>query len=218
MPRAQRIILIAAVVLAVGYAWMRNAFIAVGAALEADRPVVAAGGQLATFAAGCFWSAESAFEGLPGVVSVTSGYTGGSVANPTYTQVSAGATGHAEAVEIRFDPTRVAYAELLDRFWHEVDLFAAHQQFCDLGDQYRPAVFAHDQNQREAALASRHHWQEHFGRPVRVAVEEAGPFFPAESYHQDFAARHPFQYRYYRWSCGRDARLRQIWREPGTRR
>ncbi len=211
MPRSQRVILIAAFVLAIGYAWLRGAFISVHAA-PIEEPAVPATASVATFAAGCFWSAESAFEGLPGVFSVVAGYTGGSVASPTYEQVSAGATGHAEAVEVRFDPGRVTYAALLDRFWHEVDLFAAHQQFCDLGDQYRPAVFVHDDTQRQLAHSSRQQWQTHFGRPVRVEVADAGPFYTAEAYHQNYAVRHPIQYRFYRWSCGRDQRLREIWR------
>jgi peptide-methionine (S)-S-oxide reductase len=207
--QAQRAILIAALTLGAGYAWLRGAFVIVETApVESS---VGTRGSVATFAAGCFWSAESLFEKIPGVLSVTSGYTGGAEPNPTYAQVSAGATGHAEAVEVLFDPERVSYETLLDRFWHEIDLFAGHQQFCDLGDQYRPAVFAHDQEQRAAALASRNRWQEHFGQPVRVAVEEAGSFYVAEPYHQDYAARHPIQYAYYRWLCGRDARLRQIW-------
>jgi peptide-methionine (S)-S-oxide reductase len=195
---------------------LRGAFVVVGAAAD-NRPSNAiAGSSLATFAAGCFWSAESAFEGLPGVLDVTSGYTGGTERNPTYRQVSSGATGHAEAVEVRFDPTRITFAQLLDRFWHEVDPFAAHQQFCDLGDQYRPAVFVHDAEQRHAALASRRHWEQQFGRPIVVAVEDAGHFYLAEAHHQDYAARHPLQYRYYRWACGRDARLRQIWGRPSV--
>ena len=210
MPRGQRAILIVAVVVALAYAWLRGAFVAVGTSAYDESPV-ARGGSVATFAAGCFWSAESAFEKVPGVLSVTSGYTGGQEPNPTYKQVSAGATGHAEAVEIRYDPSRVTYAALLDRFWHEIDLFTGHQQFCDLGDQYRPAVFTHDADQRATALASRSHWQQHFGRPVNVVIEEARPFYRAEAYHQDYAARHPIQYGYYRWLCGRDARLREIW-------
>src|SRR5438552_2247615 len=146
MPRPQRLILASALVLAIGYAWLRGAFIPLSAA-PAEELTVWSSAPVATFAAGFFWSAESAFAGAPGVLSIVAGYTGGTVANPTYAQVSAGATGHAEAVEIRFDPARVTYAELLDRFWHQVDLFAAHQQFCDLGDQYRPAVFVHDPRQ-----------------------------------------------------------------------
>src|SRR5687767_14636061 len=118
VPRAQRVILVAALAGGIGYAWLRGGFVAIGSAAHEDRPV--AHGSLATFAAGCFWSAESAFEKVPRVLSVTSGYTGGREPNPTYEQVSAGATGHAEAVEVRFDPARVTYAALLDRFWHEI--------------------------------------------------------------------------------------------------
>ena len=210
MPRSQRAILIASLVLAVAYAWLRGAFISASAA-PVEEPVVPATAGLATFAAGCFWSVEHAFEGVPGVWSVVAGYTGGSVANPTYEQVSAGATGHAEAVEIRFDSTRITYDQLLDRFWHQVDLFAAHQQFCDLGDQYRPAVFAHDPAQRQAAESSRSALERQFGQPVRVEVTDASTFFRAEPYHQDYAARHPAQYAFYRWSCGRDRRLHEIW-------
>lgn len=210
MPRSQRLILITALVLAVGYAWLRGAFVSVNAA-PIEEPVVPATASLATFAAGCFWSAESAFEGIPGVLSVVSGYTGGTVPRPTYRQVSAGATGHAEAVEVRFDASRVSYTELLDRFWHQVDLFTAHQQFCDMGDQYRPAIFVHDAEQREAAESSRERLRQHFDRPIKVDVTDAGPFYRAEEYHQDYAARHPIPYRFYRWSCGRDARLAQIW-------
>jgi peptide-methionine (S)-S-oxide reductase len=234
MPRAQKAILVVAVVLGVTYGWLRGAFLPVGvmnsmsagpamtdARYRDDRDALDLAsasdsadefGSLATFAAGCFWSAESAFEGIPGVLSVTAGYTGGTVPNPTYEQVSAGATGHAEAVEVRFDPARVSYEELLDRFWHEVDPFTAHRQFCDLGDQYRPVLFVHDASQSDAAAASREHWEKYFDRPVRVAIEQAGSFYRAETYHQDFASRHPAQYRYYRWSCGRDARLARIWR------
>ena len=216
MPRSQRAILIAALAFAVGYAWLRGAFIDASTAPEGE-PVAPATARLATFAAGCFWSAEHAFEGVPGVWSVVAGYTGGTVANPSYEQVSAGATGHAEAVEIRFDPARITYDQLLDRFWHEVDLFAAHRQFCDLGDQYRPAVFVHDVNQRQAAESSRQHWQDQFGQPVQVQVTDAGAFYRAEPYHQDYAARHPAQYAFYRWSCGRDRRLHEIWDQLGVR-
>jgi peptide-methionine (S)-S-oxide reductase len=214
MPRSQRLILVSALALALGYAWLRGAFVSLSAA-PVEEPVVPATASVATFAAGCFWSAESAFDGMPGVFAIVAGYTGGTVANPTYQQVSAGATGHAEAVEVRFDSGTVAYADLLDRFWHQIDPFAAHQQFCDLGDQYRPAVFVHDAAQREAAESSRQRWQEYFGASVRVEVTEAGPFYRAEAYHQHYAARHPLQYRFYRWSCGRDARLRQLWGSPG---
>jgi peptide-methionine (S)-S-oxide reductase len=210
MPRVQRGVLIAAIVVALGYAWLRGAFISLNAA-AGDEPVLPASAQVATFAAGCFWSAESAFEGVRGVLSVVSGYTGGTTPTPTYQQVSAGATGHAEAIEVAFDPAIVSYGELLDRFWHQVDLFTAHRQFCDLGDQYRPAVFVHGPEQRAAADSSRTHWEAYFGQPIRVDITDAGAFYRAEDYHQNFAARHPIQYRFYRWSCGRDTRLAQIW-------
>jgi peptide-methionine (S)-S-oxide reductase len=210
MPRSQRTILLVAIVLAVAYAWLRGAFVFASPA-SLREPAISANAQVATFAAGCFWSTQSAFEGQRGVLLAIAVYTGGTVANPTYEQVEAGATGHAEAVELRFDPARTTYAQLLDRFWHEVDLFTAHQQFCDLGDQYRPAIFVHDAMQREAAESTRQHWQEHFGRPVVVEVTDAGPFYRAESYHQHYAAEHPIPYAYYRWSCGRDRRLLEIW-------
>jgi len=210
VPRSQRAILIAAFVAALAYAWLRGAFISVSAAAVPEPPVPATA-AVATFAAGCFWSAEQLFEGLPGVFSVVSGYTGGTVPNPTYEQVSAGATGHAEAVEVRYDPARITYDALLDRFWHDVDLFAAHQQFCDLGDQYRPAVFVHDAAQRALAESSRHQWRDRFQRAIQVDVADAGPFYAAEAYHQNYAARHPLQYSFYRWSCGRDRRLHDIW-------
>ena len=213
MPRSQRVILLLAVLLAVAYAWLRGAFVfadntrtSVAADASRDR------GEIATFAAGCFWSAQLAFDDVRGVKSVIAGYTGGTVANPTYDQVSAGATGHAEAVQVRFDPQRITYEALLDRFWHEVDLFEAHGQFCDIGDDYRPAVFVHDTAQRQAAESSRAHWAQYFGRPVQVEVSDAGPFYPAEDYHQHYATKHPVQYEFYRWNCGRDARLREIWK------
>ena len=126
--------------------------------------------------------------------------------------MSAGATGHAEAVEIRFDASKVTYADLLDHFWHQVDLFTAHRQFCDMGDQYRPAIFVHDADQRGLAESSRERLKQRFGRPITVEVTDAGPFYRAEEYHQNYAARHSLPYRFYRWSCGRDARLDQIWR------
>lgn len=208
----QRVILIVAVVLGVTYGWLRGAFVLASAAVPPSVAGAPADGTVvATFAAGCFWSAQHAFEDVTGVKAVVAGYTGGTVANPTYEQVSSGATGHAEAVEIRFDPRKVSYAQLLDRFWHEVDLFEAHRQFCDVGEDYRPAVFVHDAAQRATAESSRAHWREYFGRPIAVAVDTAGPFYPAEEYHQHYAVKNPAQYQFYRWSCGRDARLKAIW-------
>ena len=167
----------------------------------------------ATFAGGCFWCMEPPFEALPGVVSVTSGYTGGTQANPSYEEVSAGGTGHAEAVEIVYDPARVSYEKLLEVFWRNVDPTAADRQFCDVGSQYRSAIFVHDAAQRKAAEASRAAVQQKLGVPVKTQIAEAGAFYRAEDYHQDYAKRNPLRYRYYRASCGRDARLEEIWGE-----
>jgi peptide-methionine (S)-S-oxide reductase len=194
--RTQRFILIAAVVLAVGYVWLRGGFIG----LYADSQVAAAnpgtpsaqnGLQTATFAGGCFWCVEADFDKLPGVVSTTSGYTGGRVPNPTYEQVSRGGTGHAEAVEIVFDPAVITYDQLLDHFWRNVDPFTAHRQFCDVGDQYRPEIFVHSDAQRTAAETSRQRVQQRFKQSIVVKVTGATAFYPAEAYHQDYATLHP---------------------------
>jgi peptide-methionine (S)-S-oxide reductase len=216
MMRAQRVILIVAVVLAVGYAWLRGGFVGLASTDDAPKPAPASteGLDLATFAAGCFWCAEADFEKVAGVIAVTSGYTGGSVSDPSYQQVSRGGTGHAEAVEVLFDPKVVTYTALLDHFWRNVDPFVAHRQFCDVGNQYRPEIFVHNASQRAAAEDSKRRFQARFTAPILVRITDAGPFYRAEDYHQDYAHTHPAQYRYYRWSCGRDARLREIWRTP----
>jgi peptide-methionine (S)-S-oxide reductase len=148
------------------------------------------------------------------VVSTTSGYTGGRVPNPDYRSVSSGTTGHAEAVEVIYDPAVVTYEELLDHYWRNVDPFVAHRQFCDVGSQYRPEIFVHDAAQRAAAEASKARVQQRFqDRAVVVAISAAGPFYPAEEYHQDYYRKNSAQYRFYRYGCGRDARLRDIWGE-----
>jgi len=165
----------------------------------------------ATFAGGCFWCMEGPFESLPGVASVTSGYTGGTKANPTYEEVSAGGTGHAESVEIVYDPSQVSYEKLLDVFWHNIDPTVADRQFCDAGTQYRSAIFVHDAAQRKAAEASLAAVQKRLGVPVKTQIVDAGPFYAAEDYHQDYYKKNPVRYRYYRWGCGRDARLTEIW-------
>ena len=209
----QRVILIVAIVLGVGYGWLGGAFVGFGpATVVAGQSAARPGLQKAIFAAGCFWCVESDFDKVAGVVSTTSGYTGGRVANPTYEQVSAGGTGHVEAVEIQFDPARVTYEQLLDHFWHNVDPFAANRQFCDIGDQYRPAIFVLNDAQRAAAEASKKRMQERFSQPIVVKITQAGPFYRAEAYHQDYYKTHSVQYRYYRWRCGRDDRLEAIWR------
>lgn len=172
----------------------------------------------ATFAAGCFWCTEADFDKVPGVVSTTSGYTGGKVRNPSYEQVSAGGTGHAEAVEVVYDPAKVTYEQLLDHFWKNVDPLSSHRQFCDVGDQYRPAIFVHDEAQRQAAEASKARVQQHFKQPVVVQVVAAGTFYRSEEYHQDYYKKNPVRYNYYRWSCGRDRRLKELWQSnTGTK-
>ena len=211
--RAQRLILIAAVVLAVGYAWLRGGLVGTlaGSAMAASPAAAQAALQKATFAGGCFWCVEADFDKVRGVVSTTSGYLGGRTANPTYEQVSRGGTGHVEAVEIQFDPAVVSYEQLLDHFWRNVDPFVANRQFCDVGDQYRPEIFVHSDAQRAAAESSRQRVQSRFKQPIVVKITPVTTFYPAEAYHQDYHNTHAVQYRFYRWTCGRDARLRQIW-------
>jgi peptide-methionine (S)-S-oxide reductase len=210
----QRWILIAAIVLGVGYAWLRGAFVSVAPVASASQAAPAARGhQKATFAAGCFWCVEADFDKVKGVISTISGYIGGKVRNPTYEQVSAGGTGHTEAVEIVFDPAVVSYEQLLDHFWRNVDPFVANRQFCDIGPQYRPEIFVHDDAQRAAAEASKKRMQARFSMPIVVNISPAVPFYRAEAYHQDYYKTHAVQYRYYRWRCGRDERLEAIWRQ-----
>jgi peptide-methionine (S)-S-oxide reductase len=174
---------------------------------------VEAAEEVAVFAGGCFWCMEPPFEALPGVVSVTAGYTGGAVEAPSYEEVSAGGTGHAEAVEVVYDPARVSYEGLLGVFWRNVDPTVADRQFCDVGSQYRAAIFVRGAAQRRAAEASRAAVQEKLGMPVKTQIADAGPFHRAEDRHQDYARKNAVRYRYYRWRCGRDARLAEIWGE-----
>ena len=210
--RAQRFILITAVVLGVGYGWLRGGFVGLYAGQAApSAPAAQAGQQKAIFAGGCFWCVEADFDKVAGVISTTSGYIGGRTSNPTYEQVSRGGTGHVEAVEIVFDPAVVTYDQLLDHFWRNVDPFVANRQFCDVGDQYRPEIFVRSESQRMAAEASRQRVQRRFKQPIVVKVTGATTFYPAEAYHQDYHTTHAVQYRFYRWTCGRDGRLRQIW-------
>ena len=165
----------------------------------------------AIFAGGCFWCEESAFEGVKGVASVTSGYIGGTVNNPTYEEVSSGTTGHRESVEVVYDPRVVSYQQLLDVFWKNVDPFDNAGQFCDHGSQYRGAIFVHDAAQRQLAEASKTAVEKRFGRRVVTDVLPATRFWPAEDYHQDFYKKNPVRYRIYRFNCGRDERLKQLW-------
>jgi peptide-methionine (S)-S-oxide reductase len=167
----------------------------------------------ATFAGGCFWCVEADFDKVPGVLSTVSGYTGGTVANPTYEQVSRKQTGHAEAVEITYDPAKVSYARLLEVYWRSIDPTVKDRQFCDIGSPYRTAIYTHGAAQAQAAAASRDALEKSkpFKAPIVTEIVAAGPFYPAEAYHQDYYTKNPLRYKYYRTSCGRDARLQQLW-------
>lgn len=171
----------------------------------------------ATFAGGCFWCMEGPFDKLPGVISTTSGYTGGNVKNPTYEQVSTGRTGHAEAVQVVYDPKLVSYDKLLDVFWHNIDPIQRDGQFCDHGSQYRTAIFYHDEEQRRLAVASRAALAKDkpFKGDIVTQIVKAEEFYPAEEYHQDYYKKNPTRYKFYRAGCGRDARLKELWGSSG---
>lgn len=184
--------------------------------LLASSPMTQAATAKATFAGGCFWCVEADFDKVAGVLSTTSGYIGGKVANPTYQQVSNNTTGHAEAVEVVFDPAKVSYAQLLERFWRTIDPTTVDRQFCDAGSPYRTAIFVHDDAQLAAAKASLAALEKSkpFKEPIVTTIERAGPFYVAEAYHQDYYLKNPVRYKFYRSSCGRDARLEQLWGRP----
>jgi peptide-methionine (S)-S-oxide reductase len=167
----------------------------------------------ATFAGGCFWCMEPPFENLDGVLKITVGYTGGQTKNPTYEEVSGGGTGHAEAIEIEYDPAKITYARLLDIFWRNIDPLTPDAQFCDHGDQYRSAIFYHDDEQRRLAEESKRVLEQskRFDRPIVTQIVAASAFYPAEEYHQKYHLKNPVRYKYYRWNCGRDQRLQQLW-------
>jgi peptide-methionine (S)-S-oxide reductase len=165
----------------------------------------------ATFAGGCFWCMEPPFERLKGVISVTSGYTGGRVDKPTYEEVSSGGTGHREAVEVVYDPTKITYQQLLDVFWHNVDPLNNAGQFCDNGPQYRTAIFVHDAEQKRLAEASKQAVGVKFRHDIYTDILPAGRFYPAEEYHQDYYKKNPIRYKFYRFNCGRDQRLEKLW-------
>jgi len=165
----------------------------------------------AIFAGGCFWCTEADFDKIPGVVSTTSGYAGGKVANPSYEQVSAGRTGHIESVKVVYDPARVSYQTLVARFFRTVDPLDGGGQFCDRGGQYRTAIFVANAAERRIAEATRARAAALLKKPAATLVIPAGPFYSAETYHQDYYRKNPVPYRYYRWRCGRDARLTALW-------
>ncbi len=167
----------------------------------------------ATFAGGCFWCMEEVFEGVEGVVSVTSGYTGGQKANPSYEQVSAGGTGHAESVEVVYDPAKVSYGKLLEVFWRNIDPTTPDRQFCDRGNQYRSAIFYDDDEQKRLAEESKQAVEKSkpFKQPIVTQIVPASAFYAAEGYHQDFYKRNPVRYKFYKFNCGRAQRLEELW-------
>ena len=167
----------------------------------------------ATFASGCFWCMEPPYDKLDGVLSTTSGYIGGKKKNPTYEEVSSGTTGHTEAVQITYDPTKITYEKLLEVFWPNIDPLTANAQFCDHGSQYRSGIFFHDEKQKELAEASKRRVQSKFKQPIVTEVTAASEFYPAEDYHQDYYTKNPIRYKIYRYGCGRDQRLKELWGE-----
>jgi peptide-methionine (S)-S-oxide reductase len=171
----------------------------------------------ATFAGGCFWCVEADFDKVDGVTSTTSGYIGGHVANPKYEDVVRGNTGHTEAVEIVYDPAKVSFDQLLDVFWRNHDPLVKDRQFCDRGSQYRPGIFFHSDEQRQAAEKTKAAVQARFTpRAVQTEITQATAFYTAEDYHQDYYVKNPVRYKFYRFNCGRDARLEELWGKPGS--
>jgi peptide-methionine (S)-S-oxide reductase len=170
----------------------------------------------AYFAGGCFWCMEEAFEKVEGVLSATSGYMGGRVANPSYEEVSAGRTGHAESVEVVYDPSKVSYQKLLDAFWHNVDPVTPNAQFCDHGSQYRSAIFFQTDEEKRASDTSKHAIEQskRFTEPIVTQIVPVSQFYPAEEYHQDFYKKNPLRYKIYKYNCGRAQRLEALWGNP----
>ena len=201
----QRVLWFLAVLAVLGVPWRT----------QAQQPPPASGtdSAKATFAGGCFWCMEPPFDKLPGVISTTSGYTGGQKKNPPYHEVSAGSTGHAEVVQVVYDPKQVSYEKLLEVFWYNIDPTQVDGQFCDHGSQYRTAIFYHDEAQKKLAEAAKARLQQQkpFQGDIVTEIVPAGDFYAAEGYHQDYATKNPIRYKFYRTSCGRDQRLKQLW-------
>ncbi len=181
-----------------------------------DEPSQAGATAKAYFAGGCFWCMEEVFENVEGVIAVVSGYMDGTVVEPTYEQVSAGRTGHAESVEVRYDPTKVSYQQLLDTFWRNIDPLTTNAQFCDHGSQYRSAVFYGTEEEKQLVEQSKQAIQEskRFAKPIVTQLSKASTFYPAEDYHQDFYKKNPIRYKYYKFNCGRAQRLEALWGKP----
>ncbi|WP_226643035.1 peptide-methionine (S)-S-oxide reductase MsrA [Microbulbifer variabilis] len=182
-------------------------FFAASLGYAQDSPII----RTAIFAGGCFWCMEPPFDKVKGVLETTSGYSGGHVKNPSYDQVSAGGTGHAEVVQVKYDANKVSYSELLNIFWHNVDPFDAGGQFCDRGDQYRAEIFYGNDEEKKLAEESKKKVEAELGKKVVTQIKPAAPFYPAEAYHQDYYQRNPLRYKYYRFRCGRDQRLEEVW-------
>jgi peptide-methionine (S)-S-oxide reductase len=201
------------VVLALGLA--ARPTLAADAVFGQPAPPPPPGQAVAVFAGGCFWCMEGPFDEVAGVISTTSGYAGGTKEAPTYEEVSAGWTGHAESVRVVYDPKKITYEQLLEIYWHNVDPLTADAQFCDHGHQYRTAIFTQDEAQKTAAEASKKALDasHRFKQPIVTEITPAGKFWPAEDYHQDFYVKNPLRYRFYRAGCGRDPRLRELWGE-----
>jgi len=168
--------------------------------------------EKAIFSGGCFWCVSEVFQQLEGVISVVSGYSGGHIVNPTYEEVCQENTGHKESIEIYFDPTKISYETLLDFFWHNIDPFDSEGQFCDKGDSYKAVIFYTDEAQRKAAESSKIKLEEYFNKPIVTKIQAASTFYPAEDYHQNFCRTNPIRYKFYKYNCGRDQRLKEIWK------
>lgn len=199
--------------------WITGAalLVFIGAVCAADPPPIGSNLQTATFAGGCFWCLEEALDKVQGVISTTSGYTGGHKANPTYEEVSAGGTGHTESVQVTYDPSKVGYAALLQTFWHNIDPTTPDRQFCDKGAQYRSAIFYHDETQKRLAEESKQGLEasKPFKEPIATEIVAAPRFYPAEEYHQNFYQKNPIRYKFYKFNCGRVQRLQELWGKTG---
>ena len=173
---------------------------------------------VATFGSGCFWCTESDFDKVDGVLKTISGYMGGRTKSPTYKQVSSGRTGHAEVVQITYDPARVSYKKLLHHYWRTTDVLDGGGQFCDRGSQYRPVIFAHTPEQKNLAQAGKRALDQskRFAKPIAVEIADASKFTAAEKYHQNYYKKKPLKYKYYRWGCGRDQRIKKLWGQVAT--
>ncbi len=199
--------------------WMAGTVVValMAATVSAKDPAPEAGRQglaKATFAGGCFWCMEEAMDKVEGVVSTTSGYMGGKTADPTYEEVSGGGTGHAESVQVVYDPANVSYEKLLEVFWHNIDPTTPARQFCDRGTQYRSAIFYHDETQKRLAEESKKALDRSkpFKEPIVTEISPASQFYPAEEYHQNFYQKNPVRYKFYKFNCGRAQRLAEVWR------